>query len=230
MVANWVDEIISSHVKEASFADLGGLWGLVNEKVTVAVKARCRAATMIDIMPINHRSWTEFDQRARSMGVTGYRKLQGNVDDPTLADKAGTFDFIHCSGVIYHVPNPLYTLTRLHALTSRFLLLVSMTVPQRILTEAGEISFAGGRTVFLPAVDAPTKEVLAQHFRALGINLAGISDDQYPWTSVSAYGPWWWLWTQATLSVMLRSTGFKILEACETWAGRAHGLLCEKMS
>ena len=88
MVSSWTDEIISAHVKDVSFADVGGLWGLVNEKITVAVQAGCRAATMIDIMPTNHRSWTEFDQRARSMGVTGYKKLQGNVDDLTLPDKA----------------------------------------------------------------------------------------------------------------------------------------------
>src|SRR5260370_15450055 len=123
MVAGWVDEIISSHVKDASFADVGGLWGLVNEKITVAVNAGCRAATMIDIAPINHRLWSEFDQRARSVGVTEYRKLQGNVNDPVLLDKTGTFDFVHCSGVIYHVPSPLHTLACLHALTSRYLLL-----------------------------------------------------------------------------------------------------------
>ena len=230
MVVQWADEIINSHVKEASFADIGGLWGLVNEKITVAVKAGCRAATMIDITPINHQLWSQFEERALSVGVTKYRKLQGNVDDPALLDKSGTFDFIHCSGVIYHVPNPLHTLARLHALTSRYLLLVSMTVPQQIVTDAGELSFAGGRTVFLPAVDAPTKEILAGHFHILGINLAGISDNRYPWTSLSAYGPWWWLWAEDTLSVMLRSTGFRVAEVRETWKGRAHSFLCEKIA
>jgi hypothetical protein len=229
MDAQWADEMISSHVKDASFADVGGLWGLVNEKITVAVKAGCQAATMIDIMPINHESWTEFDQRAISMGMTDYRKLQGNVDDPTLSNKAGTFDFVHCSGVIYHVPNPLHTLSCLRALTSRYLLLASMTVPRRITTNAGEISFVGGRTIFLPAIDAATKEILAEHFGALGISLAGVSDDQYPWTSVFSYGPWWWLWTEDTLSAMLRLTGFRVLETRETWVGRAHGFLCERI-
>ena len=228
MVSSWTDEIISAHVKDVSFADVGGLWGLVNEKITVAVQAGCRAATMIDIMPTNHRSWTEFDQRARSMGVTGYKKLQGNVDDLTLPDKAGTFDFVHCSGVIYHVPNPLHTLACLRALTNRFLLLASMTVPQQMNTEAGELSFAGGRTIFLPALDASTKRVLAHHFRALSINLAGITDDQYPWTSLAAYGPWWWLWTKETLAVMMQSTGFRVLDTRETWKGRAHAVFCER--
>src|SRR3984893_17204729 len=161
MVVQWADEIINSHVREASFADIGRLWGLANERITLPVKAGCRAATMIDIAPITRQLWSQFEERALSVGVTKYRKLQGNVDDPALLDKSGTFDFIHCSGVIYHVPNPLHTLARLHALTSRYLLLVSMTVPQQIVTDAGELSFAGGRTVFLPAVDAPTKEILA---------------------------------------------------------------------
>jgi hypothetical protein len=230
MVARWADEVIASYVKGGSFADVGGLWGLVNEKITVAVKAGCHTATMIDMTPMGHRFWNDFDERAKSAGVTEYRKLQGNLDDPALSDKAGTFDFVYCSGIIYHVPNPLYTLTRLHALTTRKLLLVSMTVPERVVTDVGDISFAGGRTVFLPAVDESTKEILARYFQALGINLAGISDDQNPWTSLSAYGPWWWLWTPDTLSAMLRSTGFRVLETRETWAGRAHGLLCEKLN
>jgi len=228
MVARWADEIINSHIKGASFADVGGLWGLVNEKITVAVRAGCQAATMIDIMPIDHPLWNEFDERARSAGVTEYRKVQGNLDDPVLPDKAGSFDFVHCSGIIYHVPNPLHTLARLHALTKRFLLLNSMTVPQRISTDAGEISFVGGRTVFLPAIDSPTKQILAEHFAALGIDLAGISNEQYPWTSLSAYGPWWWLWTEDTLSAMVRATGFRVLDIRETWKGRAHAVFCEK--
>jgi len=229
MIANWANEMIGSHVKDASFADIGGLWGVVNEKITVAVNSGCRSATMIDIMPIDHPIWSEFDVRARAAGITEYRKLQGNIDDPALSDRAGTFDFIHCSGVIYHVPNPLHTLARLHSLTRRFLLLVSMTVPERIRGDAGEISFAGGRTVFLPAVDAPTKEVLAGYFQTLGIKLAGITDDEYPWKSLSAYGPWWWLWTKDTLAAMARSAGFRVIEARETWEGRAHGVLCEKI-
>ncbi len=228
MVAKWADDIIGSHVKGTSFADVGGLWGLVNEKVTVAVKAGCRTATMIDITPINHKFWSDFDQRASSLGVTKYEKLQGNVDDPTLPDKAGTFDFVHCSGVIYHVSSPLYTLARLHALTKRFLLLVSMTVPERICTDVGEISFNGGRTVFLPAIDVPTNEIIAEHFRALGIKLAGITDDQNPWASLSAYGPWWWLWSENTLCAMLRVAGFRVAETREVWRERAHGFLCEK--
>jgi Methyltransferase domain len=230
MAVNWADEVIGSHVKGVSFADIGGLWGLVNEKITVAVKAGCRTATMIDMQPSNHRLWEDFDQRAKSAGVTDYQKLQGNLDDPTLSDSAGTFDFVHCSGVIYHVPNPLYTLARLHELTRRYLLLVSMTVPQRISTAIGEVSFTGGRTVFLPAVDTLTKAILAHHFKSLGINLSGISDDQYPWASLSAYGPWWWLWTPDTLCKMLQITGFRVIETCETWVGRAHGLLCEKQT
>jgi methyltransferase family protein len=222
--------MISTHVKDGSFADIGGLWGLTNEKVTVAIEAGCRTATMIDIVPLSHESWKAFDARAQSLGITNYKKLPGNVDDPALAAKAGSFEFVHCSGVIYHVPNPLHTLTRLHALTRRFLLLVSMTVPERILSDTGEISFAGGRVVFLPAVDAQTKSVLAQHFRGLGINLGGICNDHYPWTSPGTYQPWWWLWTVDTLSAMLRLTGFQIVDAQETWKGRAHGILCEKRS
>ena len=76
MVVQWADEIINSHVRDARLADIGGLWGLVNEKITVAVEAGCRAATMIDIAPINHRLWSHFEERALSMGVTKYQNYR----------------------------------------------------------------------------------------------------------------------------------------------------------
>jgi hypothetical protein len=103
-----------------------------------------------------------------------------------------------------------------------------MTVPEQIVTGAGEISFRGGRTLFLPAVDPPTKKILAEHFQGLGIHLAGICDDQYLWVSRSLYAPWWWLWTVDTLSAMLQVSGFRVIDTQETWRRRAHGILCEK--
>lgn len=93
---------------------------------------------------------------------------------------------------------------------------VSMTVPQQICSDAGEISFTGGRTVFLPAVDAQTKKILAEHFQALGINLGGVCNDHYPWTSPGNYQPWWGLWTVETLCAMLQLIGFQVINAQET--------------
>ncbi|MGC2203241.1 MAG: hypothetical protein WA633_24265 [Stellaceae bacterium] len=45
MAIQWADEIIQKHVKGTAFADVGRLWGLVNEKITVAIKVADRTAT-----------------------------------------------------------------------------------------------------------------------------------------------------------------------------------------
>ena len=45
------DDYIRRVVRGRSFADVGGLWGTVNEKVSVAAQAEARSVAMIDISP-----------------------------------------------------------------------------------------------------------------------------------------------------------------------------------
>ena len=49
------DTYIRQVVAGKSFADVGGLWGTVNEKVSVAHAYGARALTMIDVSPARQR-------------------------------------------------------------------------------------------------------------------------------------------------------------------------------
>jgi hypothetical protein len=63
------DEFISRVVKGKTFADLGGLWGAVNEKVSVAHKAGATRLTMIDRITKQEEDWRLFHERCRNLGV-----------------------------------------------------------------------------------------------------------------------------------------------------------------
>jgi SAM-dependent methyltransferase len=51
--------------------------------------------------------------------------LTRNVEDPALS-QMGTFDFVLCVGLLYHLENPFRAIRNLHALTEKVLLLESM--------------------------------------------------------------------------------------------------------
>ena len=53
----WVQDL----VKDKTFADVGGLWNTINEKVTVASLAGARDVTMIDLMDYKSHWWDKFD-------------------------------------------------------------------------------------------------------------------------------------------------------------------------
>ena len=89
-----------------SFMDVGGLWGTRNEKVSVALLAGARQATMADIAPLDHQLWRDFDEHCKQLGVTGYACTRLDVVEPPTDYSALVHDVVHCSGIIYHVPDP----------------------------------------------------------------------------------------------------------------------------
>src|SRR4029077_10265826 len=53
-----------------------------------------------------------------------------NVEDSTLPE-IGTFDFVLCVGLLYHLENPLRAIRNLRAMTGKVLLVESMCIPGR---------------------------------------------------------------------------------------------------
>jgi SAM-dependent methyltransferase len=51
-----------------------------------------------------------------------------NAEDPSLPEM-GTFDFVLCAGLIYHLENPFRTIRSLHALTGKILIVETMCAP-----------------------------------------------------------------------------------------------------
>lgn len=219
--------LVQSYVRGSSFADVGGLWNTENEMVSVAIKGGAARTSMIDMQPEGNEWWEKFDARCQALGVSGYSKVVGSIDDPELIKQAGVFDFVHCSGVIYHCPNPVWTIRQLRKMTKRFLLLNSMTIPGVITNAAGEIRLDTSQCLYVPAMTAKQLAVLNERFQQLG--MGRIFDNQNWWFDTGAnYSPWWWLWSIDTLAGLVKSCGFRIIETGTSWTDRAHFVLAEK--
>ncbi len=229
-MARTVNDAIVEVVRGRSFADMGGLWGTVNERVTVAAKAGASHVAMLDAQPEGTELWRLFAQRAAEHGVTGTRCVQINLDDTDLTERVGRFDVVHCSGVVYHCPDPFRSLRQLARLTRDVVIIGSMTVPEVIQNEHGTLDFRGGRIVSVPAMDEAARAVAAAHFASLGLFVHNINmAEPHPWRMPDGgpnYAPWWWLWHPATLARLAEAAGLRVVEVIEAWEGRAHALVC----
>ena len=214
----WIAELVSTR----SFADIGGLWGTVNETVSIAMRYGAREATMVDIQPAGNRWWTSFHRRCADLGVSGYRSVVGDICDDRFVDELGRFDITHCSGIIYHLPNPLVLIRNLIAITRERFILSSMIVPDRVENRFGSLELARGQCLFVPAVSETQREILAEYFNEQGIAVNGLDARSRSFVGPDCrfrYGPWWWLFTAETLVGMCEVFGVTIEK---TWQS-AHG-------
>ncbi|HYZ30792.1 MAG TPA: class I SAM-dependent methyltransferase [Crenalkalicoccus sp.] len=226
-----IERAIAALVPGRSFADLGGLWGLENERVSTALLAGAREATMVDAIPRDHLLWAELAARCAARGVAAPRMVQADILDPGLPGAVGLFDVVHCSGVIYHCPDPYHALRQMMAVARRHLLLGSATVPARIENAAGVLELGEGRVIAVPALRGAARAVLARHFAEAGIAVHNLTTTEaHPWTwpgGAFNTAPWWWLWTAETLAAMAETAGLRVREVFGAWEGRAHYLVCE---
>ena len=224
-----VDKWITALVKGKTFADIGGLWGTENEKVTVAAKAAAQEVTMIDITPLGSWLWQRFDDRCTSLGVSGHRCIEADINNSVRVAEIGNFDVVHCSGVLYHAPNPLHSLVHIAKICSKVMILGSAVIPPSISNTYGTLSLEPGSALFVPALNEAQKAVIGQYFKEVGAQeLIGVTaPSNY---AIDDYGPWWWLFTAECLAALLTVAGFEIIENASDWENRTALYLAQRVS
>jgi 2-polyprenyl-3-methyl-5-hydroxy-6-metoxy-1,4-benzoquinol methylase len=222
------DQWIKDLVPGKSFVDVGGLWGTVNEKVTVAAKVGAASTTMLDITSLDRPLWRAFYERCASLGVSGCQSISANIDELGLEKKVGQFDVVHCSGVLYHCPNPLHTLTQLARISRKYLILTSTVIPSTVSNSKGTITVPPGAALFVPYLSQDQMAILKEHWERGGVSSAiGITEQPSTWR-IEDYAPWWWLFPVATVRQLIMAVGFDVLEDCPCWEGKAHSFLARK--
>src|SRR6266480_6992278 len=98
------DEFISCVVKGRSFAEVGGLWGTVNEKVSVARDRGAKSLTMIDVTPRENDLWEKFLTRMTELDIPNVDCISADIIEKATARDHPAFDVVHCSGILYHAP------------------------------------------------------------------------------------------------------------------------------
>jgi SAM-dependent methyltransferase len=218
------EQWIAAAAAGKSFAEVGGLWGTVNEQVTVAASAGATATTMIDVAPTDGDEdlWELFRERAASLGVTGTTCVQGSIDDPETVQRAGSFDVVSCSGVIYHCPDPLHTLRHLRAITRETLILGTATMPETVSIAAGTVSVEPGAALLVPAMSQSQRAVLGEWLREVGaVQSVGVNYPMQTEWALDDYGAWWWFFTRDYVAALLRIAGFEVETLASYWDGRA---------
>lgn len=214
------DVFIGKAVRGRTFADVGGLWGTVNEKVSVAHKQGATELAMIDVTTEGGDLWHAFDERMRTQRIAGYRKV---VADVCLVEGLA-FDVVHCSGVLYHHPNPQQLLGALRRMTREHLVLSSAITQEVVENEHGTYRIPPSGVLFVPALNDKERAILAAYWRAVGADVHGITVPvKYRATD---FGPWWWLPTAESMVAMASAAGFEVLDRASIWGGNAHTLLC----
>jgi hypothetical protein len=203
-----------------TFIEVGGLWGVVNEQITTAHSAGATRLTQIDAA--SEDLWDSFRQRCSAAQVTEYKCIVGDINDPDLTSAVEPADVVHCAGVLYHCPHPLYTLQQLRRLTKQTLLLGCATIPERVRNCAGELQFEPGSALFVPAANPYQLSVLAQFMADVEArNIPGIDQPLPGGWNVAEYAPWWWYFTPRFVESLLTLAGFTVRYMAPYWNSHA---------
>lgn len=215
-----------------SFVEVGGLWGEVNEKATIAHKAGASKISAIDIWNEESEWWDKFDKRCQLLDIKNVSKYIGSIDNPEVVKTVPVHDIAHCAGVLYHCPNPFLTISNLAALCSEYLILTSASFPSIIETEVGGIYLDDDAAISVPALTEKKRIVLNEYITknygggAYGINYP--TDAWYFEDSNPNYGPWWWIWTPNYLKSMAEAVGLEVVDEGSQFNGTGHTLLLKK--
>jgi hypothetical protein len=211
------DRFIGRVVGGCTFADVGGLWGGVNERASVAHRLGARSVAMIDLPDLGDGLWLSFRERMRELGVENYATLETDIAMFEPVDETQIFDVVHSSGLLYHHPSPLVVLERLAAITRGHLILTSAVIPPHIENDVGRLEVPSSGVIFVPALSNGERQVLAAS-RDFGGGIAfGLT---HPCSfRLDDFGPWWWLPTPVSLAAMCEIAGYEVLEAANLGAG-----------
>ncbi len=213
------DVFVGRVVRGKTFADVGGLWGTVSEKVSVAHGHGASELTMIDVTEEGGALWTAFEARMQAAGIQDHRCVSSDV----CAVEDLAFDVVHCSGVLYHHPNPQLLLGALRRLTREHLVLSSAITQETVSNAKGTYRIPPSGVLFVPALGDAERAILAEYWRGAGAEVHGITTPvRY---SPDDFGPWWWLPTARSMAAMASAAGFEVLEGASIWGGNAHTLL-----
>ena len=217
------DEYIARVVSGETFGEVGGLWGTINEKVSVAYQNGATSLTMIDIQPEGGELWQKFHQRMADLGIANVHEISRDICEINDQDVLEPFDVVHCSGVLYHHPNPLVMLAALRRITRKYLVLTSAVTQTVIENERGRYEIPPSAVLFVPALNDNELAIMRAYWQKQGASALGLTERcNY---HLDDFATWWWLPTPTAMTAMCQAAGFQLQDAGPTWNGNSYTLL-----
>lgn len=163
---------------------------------------------MIDIAPLGQEWWQVFSERMQTLGVPNVHCISANILDLANAPEPPSFDVVYCSGVLYHMSNPIQCLQALHKITHEYLILTSAVTATTVESEEGTLEINRAASIFVPALQGRERAIIAAHWRkSVGGEVRGLTYEEQSWQP-DDFRPWWWLPTADSLQAMCNTAGF----------------------
>ena len=87
---------------------------------------------MIDVQPANSIYWPAFRERCKEFGVLEYNEIIADLCDNNNVTSIKKFDIVHCSGILYHVSDPICFIRNIALLSKEYFIIGSMLIPEKI--------------------------------------------------------------------------------------------------
>jgi len=198
------DRMVQEVASGRSFVDIGGLYEIVKERVSVAHRAGATRVTLMDMEPPDNPWWAEMEQHLRSSGVEEFTLLSRDINDY----KGPRFDVVYSSGVLYHLPDPLGYLRMVVEMAQEYCIVASTVCPAVMDMPAGTVRVPDAGALFIPALDGTERAVVESYMHDHGrpgfMTGAGTRDFRN-------YYPNWWLPTKEAFMAMCQVAGIDVV-------------------
>lgn len=184
--------LIRTYISGKSFADIGCMWGVDGFFSFFAEEHGATNVVAVDVYPESEKFIEE--KRRRNSKI---RFVQGDINLPEVTDAIGIQDVVFCSGVLYHTPDPVHMLLRLHAICGETLILNTAAIP--------EMPGVRNAAIFYPFLNTSQRKIWNRH---IGSQKAITG----PYEPESGYGNWFWGMTPSAVESMLACAGFEVEE------------------
>jgi hypothetical protein len=234
-IARWISELVPNQ----TFADIGGIGvNSINERITLAVESGASTATMIDIRPSDYLEWEIFRKICADKKITNYQEIASiDINDQNLLNKIGSYDLVNCTGIFYHLPSPLLAFDNLAKVVNQYLIINTVTVPEKIENQFGQLNFSGSLAMFLPGINEQERKILREHYqRKFGWSIDDVAPPIYnqknammPWRENGEFScwPYWWLFTDEAFYALVKLMNFEIIDLYK-WEDHTLQILAKK--
>lgn len=198
--------LIQEYAKGKNFIDLGGLWGVKGEMVTSAAKGEAASLAIGDILRLRNPHWAKMEAHLEAAGITEYGKHQIDIMKfGKVKPHVDKFNFVHCSGIMYHVVDVFEFVANLLSMTDEYLLVGSVVVPETVIGHDGAHCAAASTPAQTERVSDWLKDA---RLMARGVSkAAAYTEDLRP-----VNGPWWWVFTSGFMLRVMQSFDVDIIE------------------
>lgn len=197
---DYFEDYLRRHAPGRTVIDVGSMWLVHGRFAFFAEQAGAREVVSFDILDRSPEFQREHERRKSSV-----RYVQGDLMDPGAIANLGSFDLVFCSGVLYHLPDPLTGLRHLKSLAADRLLLGTAVVTGHARKQ---------HAIYYPYLKKPWTQRVGE---AIGVPGRFFTDYPYRFDPAEQYANWYWGFSPRCFGAMAASVGLEVERVHDRW-------------